>query len=66
MRYRYVISHIATNAVLVKSKEPLGGLIISCHNLYYYKNLMENIRFAIESNNFEDFKKEFYFNRDSS
>ena len=51
---------------LVKSKEPLGGLIISCHNLNYYKKLMENIRFAIESNNFENFKKEFYFNRDSS
>ena len=51
---------------LIKSKEPLGGLIISSHNLNYYKNFMTDIRKAIESGKFEDFKEEFYFNRDSS
>ena len=51
---------------LIKSKEPLGGLIISCHNLNYYKNFMNDIRLSIENDSFEDFKKDFYFNRDSS
>ena len=51
---------------LIKSKEPLGGLIISSHNLNYYKNFMTDMRKAIESGKFEDFKEAFYFNRDSS
>ena len=51
---------------LIKSNEPLGGLIISCHNLNYYKNFMNDIRLSIENNSFDDFKKDFYFNRDSS
>ena len=51
---------------LIKSKEPLGGLIISCHNLNYYKNFINDIRLSIENDSFDDFKRDFYFNRDSS
>ena len=51
---------------LIKSKEPLGGLIISCHNLNYYKNFINDIRLSIENESFDDFKRDFYFNRDSS
>ena len=51
---------------LIKSNEPLGGLIISCHNLNYYKNFMNDIRLSIENNSFDDFKRDFYFKRNSS
>ena len=53
-------------ASLIKSNEPLGGLIISCHNLNYYKNFMNDIRLSIENNSFDDFKRDFYFKRNSS
>ena len=34
--------------------------------IHYYKNFMTDMRKAIESGKFEDFKEAFYFNRDSS
>ena len=51
---------------LIKSKEPLGGMIISWHNLNYYKKFMEDIREAILENRFSDFKEEFYLSRGSN
>ena len=51
---------------LIKSKEPLGGMIISWHNLNYYKKFMEDIREAILENRFSDFKAEFYLSRGSN
>ena len=51
---------------LIKSKEPLGGMIISWHNLNYYKKFMEDIREAILENRFSDFKEEFYLSRSSN
>jgi queuine tRNA-ribosyltransferase len=51
---------------LIKSKEPLGGMIISWHNLNYYKKFMEDIRVAILENRFSDFKEEFYLSRISN
>ena len=51
---------------LIKSKEPLGGMIISWHNLNYYKKFMEDIRVAILENRFSDFKEEFYLSRSSN
>ncbi len=38
--------------------EILAMRLASIHNLYFYCNLMKNIREAIENNNFESFKKE--------
>ena len=50
---------------LIKSKEPLGGMIISWHNLHYYKKLMEDMRSAIMEDRFDQFKKNFYLSRSS-
>ena len=50
---------------LIKSKEPLGGMIISWHNLNYYKKLMEDIRLSIIEGSFDEFKENFYLRRSS-
>ena len=50
---------------LIKSKEPLGGMIISWHNLNYYKKFMEDIRLAIMESRFNEFKENFYLRRSS-
>ena len=50
---------------LIKSKEPLGGMIISWHNLNYYKKFMEDIRLAIMEEKFDEFKENFYLRRSS-
>ena len=44
-------------------KEILGLRLNTIHNLYYYHDLMLNIRESIRNNKFDDFIKEFYFNR---
>ena len=44
---------------LVKSKEILGAMLLSEHNIFYYQDLMKDIRQAIENKNFEDFYKNF-------
>ncbi|MDC3023907.1 tRNA guanosine(34) transglycosylase Tgt [Alphaproteobacteria bacterium] len=41
---------------LVKSSEILGSVFLTQHNLYYYKNLMKNIREAIIKGNINNFK----------
>ncbi len=43
---------------LIKAKEMLGMRLCVLHNLYFYNDLMEKIRTAIEENRFASFKAE--------
>ena len=43
---------------LLKAKEMLGMRLCVLHNLYYYNNLIEEIRGAIEEGRYKEFKKE--------
>jgi queuine tRNA-ribosyltransferase len=45
---------------LDKCNEILGARLNTIHNLYYYQELMRNIRQAIEENRFDAFVEEFY------
>ena len=45
---------------LVKSEEILGMRLITYHNLYFLKNLMHDIREAIQNDGLLDFKNEFF------
>ena len=42
---------------LLKAKEMLGMRLCVLHNLYFYNNMMEEIRSAIENGTFEGYKK---------
>ncbi len=42
---------------LLKAKEMLGLRLLVTHNLYYYNNMMEEIRTAIEQQRFKEYKK---------
>ncbi len=44
---------------LLKAGEMLGLRLAVMHNLYFYNNLMEEIRTAIEEERYESFRKEF-------
>ncbi len=44
---------------LVKSKEILGAMLMTWHNLHYYQDLMAGIREAITAGKFEEFVEEF-------
>ena len=44
---------------LVKANEILGAMLLTEHNIFYYQDLMKEIREAIENNNFENFTKNF-------
>ena len=44
---------------LLKAGEMLGMRLAVMHNLYFYNNLMTQIRENIENNSFEDFKNEY-------
>jgi len=44
---------------LVKSREILGSMLLTWHNLQYYQDLMADIRAAISEGNFSDFKRNF-------
>lgn len=48
---------------LDKSREILGARLNTIHNLYYYQQLMREIRGAIGENRFEDFVEKFYSDR---
>ncbi len=48
---------------LDKSREILGARLNTIHNLYYYQQLMREIRAAISSNEFELFRHKFYSKR---
>ena len=45
---------------LDKCGEILGARLNTIHNLYYYQQLMRDIRSAIDNDRFEEFAKEFY------
>lgn len=45
---------------LVKSNEILASMLMSEHNIYYYQDLMKEIRTAIENNKFTDFANDFF------
>lgn len=44
---------------LLKAGEMLGMRLAVMHNLYFYNNLMTEIRSNIENNSFEDYKNEY-------
>jgi queuine tRNA-ribosyltransferase len=44
---------------LVKSKEILGSMLVTWHNLQYYQSLMSQMREAINEGRFEEFEKSF-------
>ena len=45
---------------LYRSREMLGARLCTIHNLYYYQNLMQDIRSAIELGRFDAFRSEFH------
>ena len=42
---------------LLKAKEMLGMRLCVLHNLYFYNKMMEEIREAIENNEFQEYKR---------
>ena len=48
---------------LDKTNEMLGSILNSYHNIYYYQNLMQQIRAAIETDTFAKLIKDFYNKR---
>ena len=44
---------------LVKCNEILGATLLTQHNLWFYQDLMRDIRTAIEQGNFAEFKRAF-------
>jgi queuine tRNA-ribosyltransferase len=49
---------------LFNAKEMLGGMLLSLHNIYFYQNLMKEIRASIEEKRFQRFSEEFLSNYD--
>ena len=47
------------------SKDMLGARLNTLHNLYYFSDLMQQIRLAIEGGSFSTFQREFYAQRES-
>lgn len=45
---------------LLNANEMLGVQLLSYHNVYWYNNLMKNIRTAIDKNKFINFKRSFF------
>ena len=44
---------------LTKANEILAAMLTTEHNIFYYQDLMKDIRLAIEENRFTAFAKEF-------
>jgi queuine tRNA-ribosyltransferase len=51
---------------LINVKEMLGVQLLSYHNVYWYKKLMQNIRGAIKEDRFSEYKQEFLSKYDSN
>ncbi len=51
---------------LVKSNEILGAMLLSQHNIFYYQDLMKEIRLAIEEQRFTKFAQDFLENNQTS
>ncbi|MDC9714298.1 MAG: tRNA guanosine(34) transglycosylase Tgt [Gammaproteobacteria bacterium] len=50
---------------LQRKNEILGARLNTIHNLYYYQDLMQQMRTAIENNVFSEFKQSFYKMQDA-
>ena len=50
---------------LFNAKEMLGGMLLSLHNIYFYQEMMQGIRKAIEEGNLTKFNKQFRENYNS-
>ena len=50
---------------LLKAKEMLGMRLCVLHNLYFYNNMMEEIRAAIEAGRYKEYKREKHAGRGS-
>jgi queuine tRNA-ribosyltransferase len=50
---------------LDRCNEILASMLATIHNLYYYQQLMREIRAAIEAGQFEQFRQQFYQQRQS-
>ena len=44
---------------LIKCNEILGAMLLTQHNLWFYQDLMRDIRASIEQGNFQQFKQDF-------
>ncbi len=44
---------------LVRAGEILGSVLLTCHNLHYYQDLMAEMRGAIEAGGFQSFARDF-------
>ncbi len=44
---------------LLKAKEMLGYRLAVAHNIYFYNNLMEKIRFHLDNGTFDSFRREY-------
>jgi queuine tRNA-ribosyltransferase len=51
---------------LYMTRELFSYRLNTIHNVHYYIHLMENIRSAINQNQFENFRKDFYSKRDKT
>lgn len=51
---------------LVKANEILGSMLLSEHNIFYYQDLMKEIRAAIEKKIFSEFVQKFFQNETST
>jgi queuine tRNA-ribosyltransferase len=51
---------------LVKSDEILGAMLLTEHNIFYYQDLMAEIRTAIEENKFTEFADHFFASKRSN
>lgn len=47
---------------LFKSKSPRAGGLVTMHNVYFFNNLLEEIRYSIKNGNFTEFKNRFLKN----
>jgi len=45
---------------LMKTKEILGAMLLTWHNLHYYQELMQGMRNAIEQGNLTAFTDDFH------
>ena len=57
----YTCAHFSRSYLhhLQRTNEMLGAHLNTVHNLHYYQQLMQEIRTAIENNQFEQFAQEF-------
>lgn len=57
----YTCKHYTKSYIrhLIMAKEPLGGTLLSIHNIRFLIKLMEEIREKVKENNFKEFKESF-------